>query len=144
MTRFHTLLALITVGATACSSGDAGQQIPLAQASTATPSAQEAHALIGPEARAALDSGNVLFRSKSYTAALARYRDAADLAPQHAAPIFGMYMVAKAMNNTKLADSTLAEIRKRNGPLPETQHEFSDSALKALHKQVGPAGTKGL
>ena len=102
------------------------------------------HSLIGPAARAALDTGNTLFRKKDYPGALAAYRRAGDLAPQHAAPIFGIYMIAKATNNTKLADSTLAEIRKRNGPLPETQHGFSDSAITDLHKKLGASkGTSG-
>ncbi|MEA3248068.1 MAG: hypothetical protein U9Q74_18115 [Gemmatimonadota bacterium] len=138
------VLASLAVATAACSRDD-GPRTPLAQATNAV-SAQEqnaAHSLIGPAALATLDTGNVLFRKKDYTGALAKYRTAGELAPQHAAPIFGIYMVAKAMSNTKLADSALAEIRKRNGPMPEAAHGMSDSALKALHKQLGGPGTKG-
>ena len=41
-------------------------------------------------------------------------------------------------------EAMLAEIRKRNGPLPETQHGFSDSAITDLHKKLGASkGTSG-
>jgi hypothetical protein len=138
------LFASLAAAAAACSRDD-GPRTPLAQAASAA-SVQEqnaAHSLIGPAALATLDTGNALFRKKDYAGALARYRAAGELAPQHAAPIFGIYMVAKAINDTKLADSALAEIRKRNGPLPEAGHGMSDSALKALHKQLGSPGAKG-
>ena len=138
--------ALATMALAACGGGDAGPKTSLAKGPSADSARQieEAHSLIGPAARAALDTGNTLFRKKDYPGALAAYRRAGDLAPQHAAPIFGIYMIAKATNNTKLADSTLAEIRKRNGPLPETQHGFSDSAITDLHKKLGASkGTSG-
>lgn len=144
---FPRILMVATItAAAACGGGDAGPKTSLAKGPSADSARQieEAHSLIGPAARAALDTGNMLFRKKDYPAALAAYRRAGDLAPQHAAPIFGIYMIAKATNNTKLADSTLAEIRKRNGPLPETQHGFSDSAITDLHKKLGATkGTSG-
>lgn len=68
---------------------------------------------IAPAAAVALDSGNDLFRKKAYGPALAQYRAAAALAPENAAPLFGIYMVARATNDAKLADSALAGIRAR-------------------------------
>jgi hypothetical protein len=54
-------------------------------------------------------------------------------------------MVARATNNNALADSAMAGIRARNGPLPAmgagTPHSMSDSSLKALHAKM-KKGTK--
>jgi len=97
---------------------------------------QAAHALIGPAAKAALDSGNALFRKRDYAGALAQYRAASALAPQHAAPLFGIYMVARATNDSAMADSALAGIRLRSGPLPSAPHSLSDSALRRLHDSL--------
>lgn len=144
----RTIPALAMLGAVlACSGNDEGQRIPLAQAASASPASAEAaaHALIGPQALAALDSGNTLFRAKNYRGALGLYRVAADLAPQHSAPLFGIYMVGRETKNTALADSALAEIRKRGGPATPAPHAFDDSTLKALHDSVaatGPAARK--
>src|ERR1019366_9641787 len=75
----------------ACDSGSAVPKVPLAQGSTdSTARAMEAaHALLGPEAKAALDSGNAMMRKASkadsgnaamrkedYVRALADYRRA--------------------------------------------------------------------
>jgi len=97
---------------------------------------QAAHALLGPAAKAALDSGNALFRKRDYAGALAQYRAASALAPQHAAPLFGIYMVARATNDAAMADSALAGIRLRSGPLPSAPHSLSDSALRQLHDSL--------
>jgi hypothetical protein len=68
------------------------------------------------------------------------YRLAAELAPQHTAPLFGIQMVAAATKNRPLLDSALAGIRARNGALPAAAsgapHSMSDSALKALRAQM--------
>ena len=63
--------------------------------------------------QALLDSGNVAFRAKKYDAALAFYSKASSATPQHAAPWFGTYMVAKAIGNTQLADSALRMVKAR-------------------------------
>ena len=135
-----TLMLLVGSALAAAACGrDGGPKTSLAAAvsSDSIKRMEAAHALIGDKARAVLDTGNALFRKKAYDDALRHYRAASDLAPQHAAPIFGIYMVARAMNNTKLADSAMSEIRKRNGSLPEAPHTMSDSALKELHKKAG-------
>jgi len=113
----------IVVSAAACTGGNEPPRVPLAQAPVTDTTAQlgdaqagEAQPALGPAAQSALDSGNALFRKKQYMPALARYRAASALAPDHGAPLFGAYMVAQATKDTKLADSVLAEIRKRSGP----------------------------
>ena len=98
---------------------------------------EAAHGFLGPQARTALDSGNTLFRKGAYEEALGQYRAAAALAPQHAAPLFGIYMVARATHNAAMADSALAGIRVRSGSMPVEPHSFSDTALRRLHEGLG-------
>jgi len=147
MTRplIHSLrLLAVVAGAAACTTQQEPSKRPLAvSAADSARQVAAAHAILSPAAKFALDSGNALFRKKLYAAALARYRAAGELAPQHAAPLFGVYMVARAMNNTVLADSALASIRARNGnPPAAAPHGTSDSALKELRARmkVGTAG----
>ena len=132
------VLMAIATSLLACSSpvNDApkvplGQVAPVDSAATV---AVGAHAIIGPRAKAALDTGNALYRKKQYEGALAHYREASELAPQHAAPFFGIYMVARATGNTVLADSALAAIRVRNGPLPAAPRSLNDSVLGRMHE----------
>ena len=129
----------------ACAGGNDAPKIPLSQAgvSDSSRATEAAHALLGPEARAALDSGNVLFRKQAYAEALAQYRAASTLAPQHAAPLFGIYMVARATNRPAMADSALAGIRLRNGPTTPMPHTFGDSALRRVHQNLGKKATSG-
>src|ERR1039457_3564466 len=117
--RLRLLFPAIAFLALACDSGNSAPKVPLAQAAIdSSPKAVEAaHALLGPEAKAALDSGNVMMykakadsgnaakRNEDYARALADYRRASELAPQHSAPLFGIQMVAAATNNKALADS---------------------------------------
>lgn len=137
---------LFVAGATlACTGGQDAPKVPLAGVSPAD-SAREveaAHGIIGPAAKAALDSGNALFRKKAYAAALVQYRQASALAPQHAAPLFGIYMVARATNDLAMADTALAGIRQRNGPMIAAPHAFGDSVLLRRHdalRKRAPAG----
>lgn len=135
---FALRLAVVAAAATivACTTEDDAVKVPLGKA-TAGDSARAvaaAHALIGPAARTALDSGNAYYRRKAYAAALAQYRAASTLAPQHAAPFFGIYMVARATHNNEMADSALAEIRRRNGPMQPLTHSPSDSVLERVHE----------
>ena len=134
-----TAVAALSVAVVVCACGkDVGPRTSLAATTPDSAKQMEAaHALLGPGARAQLDTGNAAFRKKAYDEALSRYHKASDLAPQHAAPFFGMYMVARATSNNKLADSAMAEIRKRNGELSTGAGQYSDSALKDLHKKAG-------
>ena len=133
--------ALIAVSSAilACNSGSDAPKVPLGQripADSAQPISAAAHAIIGPGAKAALDTGNALYRKKQYAEALVHYRKASDLAPQHAAPFFGIYMVARATGNTLMADSALAAIRVRNGPLPAAPRSLHDSVFSRMHEII--------
>ena len=129
----------------ACSSGSEAPRVPLGQrvaVDSAKPIAPAAHAIIGPAAKAQLDSGNALYRKKLYAGALTHYRQASDLAPQHAAPFFGIYMVARATGNVAMADTALAAIRVRNGPLPPPSRSLHDSVfgrMQEISKRKGSA-----
>jgi hypothetical protein len=144
MIRFPAMIALLA----ACG-GSSAPKVPLSLAATdSNPTATEAaHTLLGPEAKAALDSGNVFYRRKSYPQALTQYRLASDRAPQHSAPLFGIYMVARATNDSALADSAMAGIRARNGPLAPmgvgAPHPMTDSSLKALHANMKKGSKAG-
>jgi hypothetical protein len=145
MTRFlsrpRLCLPALAFLAAACS-GSSAPKVPLALAATDSNAraTEMAHALLGPAAKAALDSGNALFRHKAYPQALSQYRLASDRAPQHTAPLFGIYMVGRATNNPLLADSAMAGIRARNGTMPVTTsgapHSMSDSGLRVLRAKM--------
>lgn len=91
-------------------------------------------ATIGGEAKVALDSGNALYRAKAFDLALDQYRRAASLAPAEGAPLFGMFMVASAMNDSTLADSVRTVMRARGQAAPA----MTDSALAGVHPGVPP------
>ncbi len=142
MTRSHLrrwlVVAAAVVAPSACKVRQEPPKIPLAQAAAADSAraVAAAHGGIGPTARAMLDSGNHLFRKKDYAGALIQYRAASALEPQHAAPFFGMYMVARATHDSARADSALAAIRLRNGPLTPVPHSANDSAVQRLHETI--------
>ena len=147
--RRQLVLPAVAFLVIACGGGGGAPKVPLALAASDSEAkmVEAAHALLGPEAKAALDTGNTLYRKKDYANALTAYRHASDLAPQHTAPFFGIYMVAGATNNKLLADSALAAIRARNGPLPTTEsgapHSMSDSALKELRARMKKGAKTG-
>lgn len=132
--RLAGALATALVAA-ACSGRSETPKVALARvAADSVRAVEAAHGFLGPQAKAALDSGNALFKQRAYADALGQYRAAAALAPQHAAPLFGIYMVARATNNVPMADSALAGIRLRSGSMPVVPHSFSDTALQRLHE----------
>ena len=149
MTRSHLRRWLVVVAAavapSACKVRQEAPKIPLAQAAAADSAraVAAAHGGIGPEARAMLDSGNRLFRKKDYAGALVQYRAASALEPQHAAPFFGMYMVARATHDSASADSALAAIRRRNGPMTPVPHTGNDSALQRMHEMIRKKAAAG-
>lgn len=146
MTRPFSLVAGMFVAglALACGKSDA-PKIPLAQGpvTDSARSVEAAHGVIGPAARAALDSGNAFYRKKDYTEALVHYQSASALAPQHPAPFFGIYMVGRAINNRAMADSALAAIRLRNGPMTPVPHTVNDSAVRRMHEMIRSKSTTG-
>ena len=83
------------------------------------------------EARVALDSANVLFRAKSYDAALALYNRAAELAPAELAPLLGVMMVADITSNAKLAEETRPRIRKLDPTYPDSAAASHSKIIKS-------------
>ena len=81
-----------------------------------------------------LDSGNNAFRAKRFADAKAFYERAAGLAPEHAAPWFGIFLVGGAIKDQRLADSAMAEIRKRTGDGSMPVHP--DTALRNPHASL--------
>ncbi len=131
---------VVLVAAMGCSRSSDAPKVPLGQktAGDSVRAMAAAHGIIGPQAKAALDSGNAFYRRKAYTEALASYRSASAMAPQHAAPFFGIYMVARAMGDTAMAERALADIRMRNGEPPPVSHSLNDSVLRRMHELAKP------
>jgi Tfp pilus assembly protein PilF len=110
------VLSVVIVGLVACGAPSSDRQAPLdARPGAAAGVATAAHPakVVSAEAKAALDAGNAAFRAKDYAAALTAFEKARTLAPDNAAPWFGIYMVAQARKDNKAADAALLEIRKR-------------------------------
>ncbi|MDO8500853.1 MAG: hypothetical protein Q7S20_03330 [Gemmatimonadaceae bacterium] len=165
--QFTRLAILLLATAVACKSAD-----KTSNASTDQARADSAHKAAGvttgsaqpqpelsAEAKVALDSGNVLYRSgsdldrkkasadakRAYAAALTQYRLAAERSPKHAAPFFGIYMTARALGNIVLADSALAGIRERGGELPPgAMHSGEPAPAPAAANAPAKAPSKGL
>ena len=129
------VVAALIAALAACQPAESAEKIPLGrpagEAAWAAPAA----------ARTALDSGNAAFRARDYDAALAAYRRAAAGAPDEAAPWYGVYMVAEATKRSALADSALAEVKRRTsepGLLSGgTLRAHADSASRTPHPTLG-------
>jgi hypothetical protein len=123
---------------------ESGEKIPLGQPSSAPSSAVAA---AQPIPKSALDSANLAFRAKRYDDALVAYRRSAAQTPDLAAPWYGVYMVAKATQNAALADSAMAEVKKRTsepGLLSEgTGRAHADTVSRRPHPTVTKAPTSG-
>lgn len=123
---------LIVVVAAACSKEQAPKSLAGAAATTQLP---EGHPSLAPAAdlpeaaRVLLDSGNIAFRAQRFADARKFYERAAQLAPKHGAPWFGIFMVGDATKNKALADSAIAEVQKRTGGAPT----HPDTALRNPH-----------
>jgi tetratricopeptide (TPR) repeat protein len=121
------LLAIAAIGGMACSRAQNQPKVPLGEAAAAPqPSARDA---LSDAAKAALDKGNLEYRAGRYDAALAAYREAEKAAPDNSAPFFGIYMAAKKLGNTSLADSASSVIASKTGANPM----LGDSAMRAIH-----------
>ncbi|HUF30170.1 MAG TPA: hypothetical protein VMM77_05855 [Gemmatimonadaceae bacterium] len=134
--RFIMLLAVLA--ALACKAADEAPKLPLGHPPIASDGASSTAAapLIEGEAKAALDSGNALYKAKAFPLALNQYRRAADLAPSEEAPLFGMLMVASSTGDAGLADSVTALMRAlRPQPSSDTR---ADSVLAGVHSGVLP------
>jgi hypothetical protein len=91
------------------------------------------------EAKAALDSGNILFRAKAFDRALAQYRRSAGLAPTEVAPLLGILMVTDVTKNARLADSTLARIRELNPAAADSSAAMSHAEILKAHARARKA-----
>ncbi len=103
---------------TACSTSDDAGKTPLAEfgaSQTGGAPMRELPPGLNAVAAARLDSGNVAFRVKQFDVALGYYRGAAESVPNHAAPWYGILMVAQATRNMALADSAMKAVAARNG-----------------------------
>ena len=101
---------IVLIGS-ACGNPDTTGRQPLGATPASTASADAAEPALPSVAVAALDAGNLAYRAKEFETALAKYREAAQAAPQHAAPWFGIYMVANDMKNVALADSAMTQVK---------------------------------
>jgi len=135
--RRTMVIGSVLCATTACSSSADTAKTPLAEFSAGQGSApmRELPAGLTAVAAARLDSGNVAFRVKQYDVALGYYRGAAESVPNHAAPWYGILMVAQATKNTALADSAMKAVAMRNGG-----GELLDTASVKNHKGGVAAG----
>ena len=130
-------IALMAVAA-ACTSKEAPKTplghragLPLVDTSPAAV-ANNPHAVLSPTAKAALDTGNALYRAHDYAGALAAYRHASSLAPAHGAPYYGIYMAASALGQKPLADSALKAFSART---LDAGQILTDSLMKRAHAE---------
>lgn len=130
-------VGVVAVSLVGCGKSDA-PKIPLGAAPVTTASPVNPP-MSGPtgEARVALDSGNALFRVKAYDQALVQYKRSAELAPNEAAPLLGMMMVADVTNDSKLAEATLPRIRKLNPSLADSAVILPHSKMMQAHPTAG-------
>ena len=122
----------------ACNDKDAAKTPLGAERPAATAPGQAALSSITGEAKRSLDSGNVLFRAKSYDGALAQYSRSAELAPSEIAPLLGIMMVADVQKDSKLADVTRARIRKLDPTLADSSAAMSHSKVIEAHPRTVP------
>src|SRR5512141_776763 len=128
--------------------GSKEPKIPLnqAQARTVDTGGTVAQGAMAPEAQAALDSGNRLYRAKDYDRALEQYRRSAQLAPSESAPLVGILMVADVTKNSRLADSTLARMKALTPATPDSGAAMTEAEILRIHsgatKAPAPPGAK--
>lgn len=113
------LLASCVVAAACGANGTDSPKQPLGSAAAApvsdAPAPDQLPAGMTPLSVAHLDSGNVAFRARQYDQAMVYYRKAVADVPDHAAPWYGIFMVAQATKNSALADSATNAIAARTG-----------------------------
>lgn len=128
-TAHFTLATLSLLALTACKGGDSAPR-----ANGATTSGTSGDATLAPAAKTALDAGNAAYRAKQYPEALAQYRAATVAAPGHAAPWFGLYMIANTLKDSALADSAMRHVKSLS----------ADPAALGAHDEVATATEKAL
>jgi hypothetical protein len=116
------------------SSSPAGERGATAPGTAATGKPQPP---MSAQAQSALETGNAAFRAKDYAAALVAFEKARALAPEHAAPWFGIYMVAQARKDNRAADAALKEIQLRSEVMPNGPAVLDSAAMRRAHEQAG-------
>jgi hypothetical protein len=139
MPTLRLLLPLTVLLLAACQNEDDKKgRIPISGEGAMAEAPAELPPGMTPAAAANLDSGNVAFRVKQYEVAQQYYMRAATIVPQQAAPWYGVYMVAQATSNQKLADSAMKMVSQRTGG-----GDLMTSELGNAHAGGGTAGTAG-
>ena len=129
--------ALLCLANAACSGrGDDRADTSRAASAPAVVHASGGRATLPHDAAAALDDANADFRAGRYDAALRGYRVAAERAPTNAAPYYGIYMVARQLRDSALADSAMAAMRART----TVGATLTDSAVAAAHGGAAAGG----
>jgi tetratricopeptide (TPR) repeat protein len=113
--RIGTSVAVATaiLLGSACNGNDTQnrQTLGAVGSDTADMQARAAESKLPLPAIAALDAGNAAYRAKNMEQAIAHYREATAIAPDHVAPWYGIFMAASEMKNSALADSAMARVR---------------------------------
>jgi hypothetical protein len=110
-------IVLGLLAAIACKGSDEAGRVPLGDINAtgntaAAGGAGGGGATLPPAVRAQLDSGNAAYRThRRYDVALRHYRAAAEMAPNHPAPFYGIWMAARALGRSAVADSAMSRIR---------------------------------
>lgn len=136
--------------AAACNSTDKADRQPLARAGDARSAdlsagsglAGQRGAKLPLAALHALDAGNMAYRAKNYREAMAQYREATVAAPEHAAPWFGLYMVANEVKNTALADSAMQRVKALSAD-PTALSAHAEVTAAAPQKELLPPPSSG-
>ena len=137
MTRGVSAVAVVAlVSAAACDSPDKAGRQSLSSA------AEQSGPKLPLAALNALDAGNAEYRAKNYSEAMAKYREATLAAPEHAAPWFGLYMVASEVKNTPLADSAMKHVKALSAD-PTALSAHAEVTAAAPQKELLPAPSSG-
>jgi hypothetical protein len=130
----------VAVAIWGCGGAD-GPKLPLGHPDSRVIGARETEtpSAMGGEAKAALDSGNLLFRAKDFDRALAQYRRSARLAPTELAPLLGILMVTDVTKNAKLADSTLLRLHELNPRAADSSASMSHADILKAHSRARKA-----
>jgi hypothetical protein len=118
--------------------GSEAPKLPLGHPTSGVSSGRgaETPSRISGEAKAALDSGNLLFRAKAFDRALAQYRRSAQLAPTELAPLLGILMVTDVTRNARLADSTLSRMRELSPAAADSSAAMTHAEILEAHSRV--------
>ncbi len=125
------------LSALACDSGKEEPKIPLAQPPEGSAGEAAGSGSLVGEAKAALDSGNILFRARAYDGALERYRRSSQLAPSELAPLLGILMVADVTKDADLRKKTMPLVRALNPAAEDTAAAVSHGELFRSHPPIG-------